>query len=79
MTATALERPRCLRRCKDEKRPLYRFRVQNMGFVAMGALGACFKRGRNSVDAASAKCPFFAANANFETLPPITSSNPSWC
>ena len=41
MTAP-LERPRCLRRFKDEKRPFYRFRVQNVGFVALGALEACF-------------------------------------
>ena len=51
MTAP-LERPPCLRRFKDEKRPFYRFRVQNAGLVAMGALETRFKRPRNAVGAA---------------------------
>ena len=54
-------------RFKDEKRPFHRFRVQNVGFVGMGVLEACFKRPRNTVGAAenqldalfaSAKWPF---------------------
>ena len=81
------ERPRCLRHFKDEKRPFYRFRVQNVGFVAMGALEACFKCPRNTVGAAenqhdsllaSAKCPF-SGKRDFETLCPINSSSRAWC
>ena len=76
----SLERPRCLRRFKHEKRRFYRFCVQNVGFVAMGALEACFKRPRNTVAAAeNQRDALFQANASFETLSPITSRSRSWC